>query len=783
MTRPLPHLADADREKHAIARINALTAAGRTNWFGLLAYLVFAFITVLGVEDADFFIPSRQTKLPVVGVEIPTEAFFFFAPVLGAALYVYLHLYVRKVTAALCMAPARIKGDGAATSTPLERHITPWLLNDLVLRWRRDTAIDPRPLDALASITAIALVWGAGPLVLAAMWIRSWPAHNQAITTLAGLCLVVALYAGWVSFVRLRRDLRGLQDVTTFGDLTFDFVFLFLAMGMLNLGWIKTESGVPYQKVGKASASLTGSISVFFATIPNVLDPDWWGALTPARLAEVQFAALPPDQADPTAARAAFRESWCKRHGMDAKTCGPAPAHGRQPFPNADELHDAWCADRGIETAGSSGCADRIAAMETAFTTEWRALRKATLAALPKPDLRETDLRGADLSNASLTGVILREARLDGANLSDARMEGVNLRDAQLTGANLDRAQLVGADFLNTNMNGATLRYAQLTDAYLSFAKMQDAILQGAVLDGADMRYAQLDNVEMSGAAMTGANLENAQLPGAVLNRAVLERAILNKAYMSGAHFKYAQMAGAALRTARLEGADLSDAWLDRADLQGAQLTGATLQGAFLKKALLGVARLEGADLRHTQMQGADLTGAKMAGALFWNAQLNEAIFRGAWMQGVDLVEANLARADWYDTFSNGNPVGYADLRAAGYLDQSKLSTLTGNAATLLPEPSDGEAPLYVPSCWTADPLGFDALIASLVRVGMSEESIRDPIRGWFCASGERPAKTGTPWPLDRDPPWVEEGIERWEWIFREDAKRRAKGPFLDPAD
>ena len=88
-----------------IARINTLTATGRTNWFGLLAYLAFAFITLLGVEDADFFIPSRQTKLPLVGVDIPTESFFFFAPVLGAALYVYLHLYIRKVTGALCAAP------------------------------------------------------------------------------------------------------------------------------------------------------------------------------------------------------------------------------------------------------------------------------------------------------------------------------------------------------------------------------------------------------------------------------------------------------------------------------------------------------------------------------------------------------------------------------------------------------------------------------------------------------------------------------------------------------
>jgi hypothetical protein len=79
-----------------IERIDALTAAGRTNWFGLVAYPIFAFITVLGVTDADFFIPSRQTQLPLVNVEIPTKSFFYFAPILATALYAYLHLHIRK---------------------------------------------------------------------------------------------------------------------------------------------------------------------------------------------------------------------------------------------------------------------------------------------------------------------------------------------------------------------------------------------------------------------------------------------------------------------------------------------------------------------------------------------------------------------------------------------------------------------------------------------------------------------------------------------------------------
>ena len=65
-------------------------------------------------------------------------------------------------------------------------------------------------------------------------------------------------------------------------------------------------------------------------------------------------------------------------------------------------------------------------------------------------DLRNTDLRGANLSRAHLEGAILRKAHLEGARLEgaclkkayleDAHLEGTRLRKAHLEGANLRRA-------------------------------------------------------------------------------------------------------------------------------------------------------------------------------------------------------------------------------------------------------------------------------------------------------------------------------------------------------
>jgi hypothetical protein len=91
----------------AIARINALISTSRVAWLGLLSYLAFIGVTLLGVEDADFFITERQTDLPLIGVAVPTNLFFAIAPALGAMLATYLHLYLVKLWEALAEAPAR----------------------------------------------------------------------------------------------------------------------------------------------------------------------------------------------------------------------------------------------------------------------------------------------------------------------------------------------------------------------------------------------------------------------------------------------------------------------------------------------------------------------------------------------------------------------------------------------------------------------------------------------------------------------------------------------------
>ncbi|ARE39283.1 pentapeptide repeat family protein [Rhodovulum sp. P5] len=441
-----------------IARIDALTVAGRTNWFGLLGYLVFAFITVLSVEDADFFIANRQTQLPLVNISIPTLSFFLFAPILGAALYIYLHLHVRKVSEAL-VAP-----EPAPDGVTLERRIKPWLLNDLILRRHHPKAIDRRDLDRFSDMVTIALVWLAGPFVLGAIWTNSFVVHNFWLTSLAGLCFFGSILVGAISWRKMEQDTCAPIKLATLDTARMYARAVPLLILVLLYGALATK-GFP----------LRPDYRTFFSNAPLIM-PVRPFAVSP-NLREAQLSTLPTDQADPIVARAKYRGDWCRRVGHPPLICGTLPSDRTEvpPFQRSDRLK--WCADQSTPL-DQDACETYFATKDTEFEREWRDFRGAQIKALPKPDMRNRDIRKADLYAASLTGVDFSGAQMEGADLSGAQMEGAVLWRAEMAGASLRGAQMAGAYLRGARMEGTDLSDARMEGANLSFSLLtgrQDA--------------------------------------------------------------------------------------------------------------------------------------------------------------------------------------------------------------------------------------------------------------------------------------------------------------------
>ncbi|MEM7215317.1 MAG: pentapeptide repeat-containing protein [Pseudomonadota bacterium] len=157
-----------------------------------------------------------------------------------------------------------------------------------------------------------------------------------------------------------------------------------------------------------------------------------------------------------------------------------------------------------------------------------------------KPDLRNVNFQGANLSNFDLDWMNFTGAKMQGAIFSEAGMQGVNLFNA----------------------------------------KMQGAVLLGAKMQGADLSRAEMQGADLSHATMQGANLFNAKMQGANLFGAAMQGAKLRGAEMQGAFLTFAEMQGIDLRGAEMQGADLSDAEMQGADLRGAEMQGADLRSA-----------------------------------------------------------------------------------------------------------------------------------------------------------------------------------------------------------
>jgi len=159
-------------------------------------------------------------------------------------------------------------------------------------------------------------------------------------------------------------------------------------------------------------------------------------------------------------------------------------------------------------------------------------------------DLKNRNLRHADLARCILVRVDLRNADLKGADLLKAQLQGARLSGAQLQGTKLAEARLQGANLYNARFQGADLSGARLQVAFLAGAWLQGAILPNARLQGAKLSRAQLQGADLSGARLHGADLSGARLHGASLSNAQLQGAYLWDTQLQGAELRYADIYG-----------------------------------------------------------------------------------------------------------------------------------------------------------------------------------------------------------------------------------------------
>ncbi|MGP9822400.1 pentapeptide repeat-containing protein [Salinarimonas sp. NSM] len=548
--RPRPAAGEAGAV--ALARIEEIARNARTAWFGLLAYLAFVGVTLLGVRDIDFYSLEASTTLPLVNVAIPTTLFFLTAPWLGAALHVYLHLYLLKLWDALAEARERVDG------LPLGDRVFPWLVIDwaLLRRKDKDRATTKRPMAWLANLVTVVLVWLAAPLMLTWAWWRSMPAREELLTLFIAVPLVFSIYAGRKSWRRARRRLKAgrMPPPPVSRGRTWSARCGFVVIGSLlaSVSWLRTEGGFDWW-ANRAIDRWEATFGPIFEDGPGphgftigaqemqelwvadrvvTLDHlSWrdgdgrvlWTPLAPVDLVGADLAQRPLTWVSSDTGERRFRLAWCRDRELHLIICERIR---RRNFTSSEGYKLAiaekaaqlgrWCSSEGRNFSGSA-CDAYFRDLENALASEWSEGRLTLIADLPKPPLRNSDLRHVWMNSAFLAGVDLSGARLEGANLSGSTLEGAILSRTNLISANLSLTSAEGADFSYSRLDGASLSWARLSAAEFPSAEMVDVSLTGARLNEANLSLARLSGSDLLYADLGGANLSFAALDDAVM--------------------------------------------------------------------------------------------------------------------------------------------------------------------------------------------------------------------------------------------------------------------------
>jgi uncharacterized protein YjbI with pentapeptide repeats len=153
----------------------------------------------------------------------------------------------------------------------------------------------------------------------------------------------------------------------------------------------------------------------------------------------------------------------------------------------------------------------------------------------PKITLKRLNLQGVDFSD--YTSIQLKNLNLRGANLKNCSFRGAQLRgiiftDANLQGADFTGARLTNCSFKNTNLRrsdfdtsvlkrcnftGAVMSEAQLRQIDAHLCVFKKAILTGAHMDEAFIRQCNFRSSECEKLSMNGARVSYSSYIGANL--------------------------------------------------------------------------------------------------------------------------------------------------------------------------------------------------------------------------------------------------------------------------
>ncbi|HSF94130.1 MAG TPA: pentapeptide repeat-containing protein, partial [Thermohalobaculum sp.] len=282
---------------------------------------------------------------------------------------------------------------------PLADAVYPWLISNAALwyrshRWGRDDrSAAPRAFGWVVVLASFALGWVFGIAVLAGLWIRSMPAHDEGLTLWIAACLIAATATGFTGIRAVIFRMRGSPRAKVARQRFYRWVLAgAVGVPLICVSWLKTEGGFEnYEDWIRATGK-------------------WFGA--PEAAADWVIASLPK-----TEIKEKYDRGW-----LDLGAADLAEAVLTRK-PSGTVVYEHWVKDyvaKYREREDGNGKVTRqgeTGEENTDLTGNRDFIKEAVArfnAPLDPPDLQQVDLRNARMWRVFLPGADLRRAQMQG---------------------------------------------------------------------------------------------------------------------------------------------------------------------------------------------------------------------------------------------------------------------------------------------------------------------------------------------------------------------------------
>jgi uncharacterized protein YjbI with pentapeptide repeats len=406
------------------ASVNATSQRAVTQWLAYLSLWAYLFFTTLSITDRALILLT-PVKLPLIGVELGLQAFFWSAP----PLFLVFHLYlVRKITVlardvGFYRAAIQRFVPSEEAREPLYRRLDAFFLTRLLGHAEQGNLL--RLFDGMIALATVAVM----PLALMlAFQLRFLAFHDEYVTMWHRVCLVadvglLVLLARWLKAVlgdrvRLLPEARG--------------------------QWLRGGMEMARDMAGPVMAAYV-AFSLFVATFPGEIHDEFLSF--PDQKPNFPWRALAPRDVDFVSDKNIDKVKWTiDLRGRDLRLANLKGADLRKAMAQGVDLREADLSESNLQ--GS--------------------------------DLSMANMSMTVFNGSNLIGSNLRKSNLSGAFMINSSMQLSDMSESNFTGAIFSGSSLQGAD-----VSYSILKWADLVNVDLRFSNLSVSELSGSVMYGA----------------------------------------------------------------------------------------------------------------------------------------------------------------------------------------------------------------------------------------------------------------------------------------------------------